>query len=276
MRRSRRSKWSAAALWAALAVVSVAADARPQRVASIHLCADQLLLALADRDQIASVTWLAAEPAQSNMVEAARGVSLNRGQAEEIVALKPDLVLAGVLSARPTVALLQRLGYRVLDLAPTTSFVEINSQIREVAAALDEIARGEALVAALGQRLAVVASAAPSAARPGVILYQPNGYTMGAGTLEDAVLTAAGFANLARGIGITGVGHVPLERLVLLRPDLIVFGAEGRERPSAARELLSHPAMAAMTPRSVDVPNRFWVCGGWFTAEAVERLAAQR
>jgi hypothetical protein len=71
-----------------------------------------LLLRLADRDQIAAVTHLAADPGQSYMSDRARGLGITNGLAEQVIALRPDLVLAGVFSARVTVRLLERLGRR--------------------------------------------------------------------------------------------------------------------------------------------------------------------
>ena len=45
---------------------------RCRRVASINLCADQLVLTLADPEQILTVSWLAADPEESLLAEAAR------------------------------------------------------------------------------------------------------------------------------------------------------------------------------------------------------------
>src|SRR3712207_9455612 len=53
------------------------AQPRPQKVTSLNLCADQLLLALADRQQIASLSRLARDASISFMAEQAAGLPLN-------------------------------------------------------------------------------------------------------------------------------------------------------------------------------------------------------
>lgn len=53
-------------------------------------------------------------------------------------------------------------------------------------------------------------------------MYYPNGYTTGAGTLADDVLTHTGFHNIAGEAGLTGGGTLPLERLVMAAPQVIV------------------------------------------------------
>lgn len=267
---------------AALAVAAFAASAAcaagaahgepPRRVASLHLCADQLLLALADRAQIASVTFLAAEPLASVMAEAAHGIPANRGKAEEIVALHPDLVLAGPFSARATVDLLRRLGLRVLDLPLATGFDEIRGQITLVADALGHPARGARLIAQLDARLRDVAQ---PAIRPAAVLYQPGGFTARPGSLEDAVMTAAGLDNLAARLD-RGSGRVALETLVAAAPALLIVGGEADHLPAQQVRLLAHPALAGLAAPVVRIPAKLWTCGGWFTAGAVAMLAEAR
>jgi iron complex transport system substrate-binding protein len=88
---------------------------KPHRIVSMNLCTDELVLRLADRQNIVSITWKAREPDQSNAADLAQGIPINHGLAEEIIPLKPDLLLAGVYTTRPTVALLKRAGMRAVD-----------------------------------------------------------------------------------------------------------------------------------------------------------------
>jgi iron complex transport system substrate-binding protein len=70
---------------------------------------------------------------------------------------------------------------------------------------------------------------------------------------------------------------VSLERLIAARPDLIVFGVEPDAPPSLSLRLLRHPAIADATrARRIELPPVLWTCGGWFTADAVARLADAR
>ena len=97
--------------WSLVVVAAHAAGeapAAPRRIVSLNLCTDQLVLALADRAAVRSVTWLARDPQNSVMAAAASEVLVNHGLAEEIIPFAPDLVVAGIYTARTTVALLKR------------------------------------------------------------------------------------------------------------------------------------------------------------------------
>jgi iron complex transport system substrate-binding protein len=251
---------------------SIAAAAAPQRIASIYLCSDQLLLHLADRERIVSVNRFAADPAFSNEAAAVGDIRRNRGLAEEILPLNPDLVIAGVFTAPATKALLRRLGIPVLELPVEEDFDGIRANIRRVAKAVGEEARGERLVAELDRHL----PAPPDAGtwRPELMLYRFGGYSQGRNTLSHAIFERAGFANYAAS-RLDGVGQLPLERIVSDPPDAILLGDDGTERNSLAAESLAHPALRHLTSTrpTLVVPDRLWLCGLSNTGEAVRRLA---
>jgi iron complex transport system substrate-binding protein len=252
-----------------------AAAETPRRIVSIHLCADQVALALAHRERIVSLSYLSTDPSRSHMAEAAKGIRLNTGTAEEVVALRPDLVLAGFKSARTTVASLRSLGYRVVELAFATDFDAIRAQIRRVARLLGEIKRGESLIAGMDRRLKFAATDIPGN-RPLAAIYQPMGFTSGRGSLEHTLLAAAGFENLAVRLKMGALGHLPLETLVTAKPDLLVNWLGNDPSPSLSRAGYAHPALAGGSWKIASLPNKFWACGAWYSALAVERLAAVR
>jgi iron complex transport system substrate-binding protein len=84
-----------AAFAAAFAAPTAAAEPLP-RVASINVCTDQHLLALADPEQILTVSWLAADPEESLMASEARRYTLNYGTAEELLKFAPDASIADI------------------------------------------------------------------------------------------------------------------------------------------------------------------------------------
>jgi iron complex transport system substrate-binding protein len=272
-----RRRLAAVVLALAVAAGAGTAAAAPRRVVSLHLCTDQLLLGLADRGQIASLSHFANDPVRSPMAAAAKGLRRNYGTAEEAIDQRADLVLSVAPAARATVQTLRRLGYRVTDLKLAKDFAAIRQHIRIVAAALGHPDRGAALIAAMDRRLAA-ARADARGRRPVAVIWQPGGFTDGPGSLEDAVLRAAGFDNLAARLGLGALGHLPLERLVLAHPDLVVNWMGNENAPSLARDALHHPALrrAAHGTPVVTVPPALWTCGTWFTAEAVALLADAR
>jgi len=251
-------------------------EAKPKHIVSINLCTDQLLMLLVSRERIASVSFLAADRNATPMYKEAIGLLQNHGRAEEILLMKPDLVLAGTYTTRPTVFLLKRLGFNLMELPSASSIEDIRRNIRLVAAAVGEPQRGEQLIDAFDQRLAAAASA--NQAGPVAVYYWENGLTSGKNTLSGAVLEAAGLTNLAAKLGIFGIGYVPLEVLITHQPDIVVMHRRPKRKFSVASGTFQHPAFSSA------IANRFIVrihdellsCGTPFIVEAIDQLASTR
>ena len=250
-------------------LLSAGGEAAAQRVVSIHVCADQLTLLLADREDIASVSYNASDPEYSVMAEAARGIPVNRGHAEEVIAHDPDVVIAGRHSAGPTIRLLRGLGYTVIELATADSLDDVRGQIRLVARAVGQAGRGERVIAELDRRLGRVAGR-HLGARPRAAVYHVNNQTIGGGSLVNEIVELVGYENYAATLGTFGYGHLSLERLLVGEPDLLIFDRARADQPSVGGAALNHPALRqllATTPRVV-VPSRLWACPGMAVAEA--------
>jgi iron complex transport system substrate-binding protein len=254
------------------------AAGRPERIVSLDLCTDQLLIELAQRTRIAAVTHLAADPAVSAIPALAKGIPVTHGAAEDVLGYDPDLVLAGPHGVSPTVGLLRRLQRNVVIVPLAADLDGVRASVRAVAAAIGETAKGEAMIAAFDRQLAGLPAAAATAPAPTALIYQVGGSVSGAGSLADAVLTAAGFRNLAAEYRLTRAGQVPLESLAARPPDLLVLSSAADEYRTAAADNLRHPALLRLRRRhaSLELPWQLWLCGTPRIAEAVARLAKAR
>lgn len=276
-------RWSITALCAiamatlCLAVVHRAVARAPERIVSVNLCTDQLALLLVSRERIRSVSFLAADPASSAMAQEARGLHFNHGLAEQILPLRPDIVLAGPHGARHTIALLRRLGHRVVQLPLGADLDDVAIHVRTIARALGAEVRGEALLDGFARRLAALPPIPPGP-RLRAALIESSGVTSGANTLPHAVMAAAGFDNLGARLGINGVGRIALEAIVATRPDALILGRLEPQYPSLAARFLGHPALARSVARGgvIDLPDNLWSCATPKIIAAVERLARFR
>lgn len=253
---------------ALLIATAPAVAAQPQRVVSTNLCTDQLVMLLAAPDQLISVSDLASDPDISAMADQARIYSVNHGRAEEIYLMRPDLVIAGEYGSAATVALLRRLGLRVEVRPPAESIAAIRDEITAVGAILGRDAAAADLLARFDRGL----EAARSPDQRGrAALYYANGITSGRDTLAGVILDAAGYDNIADDFGITTTTALPLEMLVMARPDRLITGAKwpGQSRSEA---ILDHPALTAAAEASAQVTDRDWICGTPFILRAIEAL----
>jgi iron complex transport system substrate-binding protein len=250
------------------------AAAKPQRIVTTNVCADQLALALADRARIVSVSRMAIEPQISNFAEAARTIPVNGARAEEIVELKPDLVLGDIYTGVRATRLAETLGVKIHIVGAGASLAEVRQIIRDAATALGEEARGVALVAEMDRRIAAV----PHGVSVTALVYEPNGMTSGNGSLTHDVLQAAGLRNLAPELLKGSYGTVPLEAVVAAAPRLLVLDDSYTGSSSRAQAILRHPAFLSLKGRTAlyNMPSRLWLCPGPWVAEAVERLSAER
>jgi iron complex transport system substrate-binding protein len=253
-----------------LALACSTASASPQRIVSLNLCTDQILLQLVPRGRIAALGWLSQNPENAALYREAQGLRTVRGNAEEVLALQPDLVLVGMATTRFTTRILRDYGVPVLALPGADSFADVYQQIRTVAHAVGEVARGEGVVAAMQARAQAMAAGPPPTlvATP----YWPGGRSAGAGTLYDDILGAGGYANGAARAGLKGYGALPLERLVAQAPQVLLTNDYKRGVPSLGARLLAHPAFTGLGAKEVTLPSRWMVCGGPWNLDAAALL----
>jgi iron complex transport system substrate-binding protein len=232
------------------------------RVASINLCADQLVLALAEREQILTVSWLAADPHESMLAERAAGLPLNYGTAEELIRFEPDVVIAGAFTGGFTRALLARLGVRIVELPPADTLEDIERDLRLVAAAIGQAARAEALIRDMRRRVRDIAAARPAQPVDAVVV-RPGGFTVGRGMLAHEIMELAGLRNVAAEQGLDRWGSLSMETLLASAPALIVLTDYRPHEASLAHAVLDHPALARLSEQvqTVTVPAAFWACG---------------
>ena len=260
-----------------LAVMSgmqTALAAKPQRIVSLNLCTDQLLMMLVPPERIAALSYLSQDPASSVMHEEAGRHRVVHAQAEEVFLLDPDLVLTSTFVSRTTTDILRRLGFRVEEIPPAYGFEEIRANIARMGELVGEPARAAQLVASFDADLARLA-AARTATAPLAAFYYSNAYTAGSGTLADEILEAAGMRNLGRELGLQQTTKLPLEVLVLGNPDVVIrdrdFGP-----PALAQEVYRHPALRYLEKRSSGalVADKYMICGTPHAARAVSGLLA--
>lgn len=245
----------------------------PRRVVSFNQCGDQLVLALADPQQIAGLSPYAADPSLSAVAEKARAFPRLDWQAESTIALGPDLVLIGQNDRPVTKHILRAQGLRLYEIALISDLDAARRQIVEVAAVLGHPERGEKLLAEIEAARARLHAARKPSWRT-ALLVNRGGYTAGGRSLAAALLEEAGLqppAGAPPGYG----GYVPLERLLMLQPDAIVLNSLPSESDQGGYNL-SHPALEALYPpqRRIILPPRYTICGGAALTEAFDYLAA--
>jgi iron complex transport system substrate-binding protein len=244
-----------------LAPLGAGAAALP-RIASINLCTDQIVLRLADPAQIATVSWLAADPEESMLADLARPYPQNYGAAEEIIGFDPDIVIAGSYTNLYTRQLLRQLGYEVVDVDPAESLADIERNLTLVGGAIGRSEQAAQAVDVLRSTAAVVAGRRPSRPVPAIVL-RPGGFTVGAASLANELLELAGLTNIAAARGLDRWGSLSIEALLDSAPEYLILSDYRRDQASLANAVFGHPALAGLSARvtTVAIASRYWSCG---------------
>ncbi len=213
---------------------------RPLHIMSLKVCTDELLLDLVPPTRIASVTFLSQEKASLRQWPQAAQIAINHGSAEEILAAHPDLILTDSFTAPSLRPLLARTGARIVEVPPAENFDQIRAVTRQVARAVGEEARGEALIARMDAGLRDLA-----AHRPGRMLtvaeWGGGGFVPGTGGLFDTLLTAAGARNVER----RRFGFYDVESLIAANPDVLVMDDSYDGTASLRDDQNLHPVLLA-------------------------------
>jgi iron complex transport system substrate-binding protein len=249
-------------LVASLALAGVA-EAAPKRVASLNLCTDELLLALAAPGQIASVTHLSQQEAETPLWRQARRFRRNDGSLLSVAGLRPDLVLTMGGGARDRTRIAQRLGVNVVDLPYPSSIADIEQGIATVATALGREAEGRRVL----DRIAALKRTRPATAADTIWL-GGGGRSVGAKGIAAQWMRLAGF----RQRPLRG-DRVSLEQL-LVRPPAILLRSDYRSgQYSGEQRWLAHPlAQGTQRSRAIATDGRRWTCMGPLMIDEVRRL----
>ncbi len=249
---------------AAFAAAPVAAAEPPQRIVSINLCTDQVLLALDPGERLKAVSILADDRELSAYWREAAAISKAAASLEDVLTFEPDLVLAGGFGHQRLTGRLEALGIEVLRVPEAADFEGMRTAYRRVGAALGMATKAEALVGEIDAALGEARSVRDRSA----IIVSPGMLAHGEAMLGGAVLAYAGLTNAAG-----GRTYLRLEELAAGPPDMLILAARADAPPSRSDRLFAHPALGAAEMRRAD-PAAL-LCGTVETARLAARLAGE-
>jgi iron complex transport system substrate-binding protein len=270
--------------WVAVAAFAIAvgvvpapahADGLP-RIASMNVCTDQLLVTLADPGQILGLSRYGRDRYQSFAADDTDRYRILSGGAEDILVLRPDVVVASLFDKRSTRELLKEKGLRVAEFAVPRNLDEAKAQIRGMGDITGHPDRASAEIARLDAAIAR-ARRAVADMRYTVLPLSRRGWVSGSDSLISALLAETGLFNEASELGVGLGGYASLEAIVSLKPDFIVVSEAGDSAEDDGKAFLLHPALERFYPseKRIVIPDRLTVCGGVMLADALDVLVAE-
>jgi iron complex transport system substrate-binding protein len=279
---ARLSCWSVLLMLSVLSIfsmLSISATAqKPQRIVSLSLCTDQLLLMLVEKERIAAISHLASDEMYSYMWQASEGVFQHNNLVEELIPLKPDLIIAAAFTSGNTLDMLERLGHKVLTYPVPQTLADAEQLTRFFGKAVQEPERAEAIIREMRSDISEAKRIVADLPKQLALSYGPNGYTAGNDTMKNEILKTVGYRNLAAEVGIDYFGNISLERLVLANPDVIIIDEAIPNQNSLAQQSVNHPALKQLLrgKHRPGLPTSYWICPGPISGKAIRKLAEQR
>jgi iron complex transport system substrate-binding protein len=197
------------------------------RVVSLSPSNTEILFAIGAGAQVVGRDETSDYPAEAQALPTIGGYAgFNQ---EAIVALHPDLVLAGGINTPELVSSLEKLGLVVYYLPNPATLEEMYANLDTVARLTGHTSESAALVASLKLRVAAVdAKILPLSATP-TVYYELDAteptkpYTAGPGSFVDLLIARAGGINI--GAGLQGQwAQISLEQLLVANPTIILLG----------------------------------------------------
>lgn len=267
-----------AALLACLGLAGCAAppSAGGGGIVSMNPCADATLLELVPPSRIAAISHYSQRADSTSIpLDVARRFRGNNGTAEEVIGMRPDLVIASSFTPPSTREAFARARLRVLYLDIPPSIADSKAQVTELAETVGAPAKGAALNARIDAAVAAARWRGPKAP---ALLWIGGNLVTGGKTLLDDLMTSAGFSNQAAHYGLTHTGHLPMERVIAEPPKVMLAPDEpGHDSDSRAASLRARAIAETGLPVTQAQFSRTLVnCGGPVIPAALARLAAIR
>ncbi len=237
-------------------------------IVSLNPCTDAILAEVAAPDQLLAISHYSHDPAASSMDMAkAKRFRATGGTVEEVLALNPDIVVAGSFLPPATRAAFERLDIRVETFGIASDVAASKAQVREIAEIVGNSNAGHTLSDAIDA--ALNAAQHDGEAMPALI-WQSGGIVPGESTLIADLLAYTGFAHFAASRGLGQADRLPLEQ-VLADPPRVILAA-GNDGNGEDR-MLAHPALDGLVKTDIArFDPALLYCGGPTIIRAAKRL----
>lgn len=243
------------------AFASLLAASAAIRVASLNMCSDEYLLLLARPAEVASVSRLSRDPADSSLWRIGRRFPENRGDLESALPSRPSLLLTMGGGGRATAMIARHMGLRTVDLPFPSTIDDVERNLMRVAAALGDARRAapwRQKLAALRRLQGQVVDA---------IFLGSGGNSVGTASLEAQWMRLAGL----RQRSLPG-GRAGLELLATRPPAVLLRSSYRRNERSLGQSWLDHPLAKPKQSHMVVIDGRPWTCAGPLMVGEISRL----
>lgn len=258
---------------------------KPQRIVSLTLGTDEILIDLVNPDRIAALTYLSDDSGISHISERSIQVKnkIKGNSAEAILALKPDLVLIADWWELNILDTLREMGINVYVYKTPYTVADVKKTIREIAFIVGETERGETVIRDFDNRIHAVREKVSGVADGdvrSVIALTGKGAFGSRGSIYDDMCKYACIKNCLRDLKNDDSTNISKEIIIEENPDVIIvpgWDALGMLKVQSIKEILEDKSLQtvkAVKNKDVQqIPGKYLYCVSQYVANSVEILA---
>jgi iron complex transport system substrate-binding protein len=208
--------------------VEVEIEKKPQKIVSLTLSTDEMLLSLVDKDRLAALSYLSEDPGLSNVAEEVKDIKKTGLEVETLIAMQPDLVIVADWSDGNTIKQLRDANITVYAMTTPGSISEVKDAVMKVAQLVGEKDKGQEIIQWMDGKLKSVEDKVKTLEdnqKLKVLSYNNFFCTHGIGTTFDDITKHAGVINIAAEQGMEMWQEISKEKIVELNPDAIFLPA---------------------------------------------------
>lgn len=240
-----------------------------ERIVSLNACTDELLLQLANPEQIAGVTSFDHSPQSQEVLRRFPSILKLTTDVESIIKAQPTLVLAGPFSNPLLIEQLKKMNVSVEMLSVPRNWAELSA----VAGAIAKAANVPNHLEDFQNKIQDLQTHSKTSPWKGTraVFWSAAGHVSGKNTFEDTILSTLGMENV---ISFEGYDFLSVEKLILLKPEVVVVTQDFSLKNSWSHETLFHPALKKALPEMqyLHIPEEAVSCASGYTIEVLRNL----
>ncbi|MCM1992294.1 ABC transporter substrate-binding protein [Oceanirhabdus seepicola] len=202
-------------------------ESKPEKIISLTLGTDEMLLSLVDHEKILALSGKIAEnKGASNVSDIAVNFDKAESNIEKVISLQPELVFASSWIKKEKIDQMREAGIIVYCYGTANNIEQQKEIILEVANIVGEKENGEKLVKEMDDKLNFIKEKLAGLKEEDklrVLSYTSYGSTNAKGTTFDDVAKKAGCINVASEADLEGWPQISKEKIIELNPDIITL-----------------------------------------------------
>lgn len=196
-----------------------------QEIVSMTLTGDEILVSLGLKESIVGVSGrVVDDPRYSNIVGKLNGIPRVEGNLENILYLKPDIVIVGSWISKDKVEQLEKRGVKILKYRSVNSFSELKKLIEYFGKALNAKEKSRENIEKLEKEIEKVRNKGMEVKnKKRVLFYSDFGVVFGKNTIFDDISKIGNFINIAAEDNLNGMATISEEKIVEYDPDVLLL-----------------------------------------------------